>query len=278
MKYILIRDDDVNYFTKIEDLNRVYGFIFERDIPINFAIIPKVDASAKTISNDYSNDSYEPFIPEEFRGKENRFPINENHKLVKFFKSLKNAEFLLHGFTHKGLERNFEFEIEDESVIEEKLNKGSKIFELAFKKKPKTFVAPQDKFSLKSFLAIQQRFETFSLGWIDKTKIPKSFLFKYYLMKLWNNNYIFKDNFLVLQHPGCQFSKFKEINKSSSILDKYLLSHKITVIVVHNWEFFNGKNLSRELHSAFKNRILSLWENEDFRFIKFSELNEIICK
>ena len=278
MKYILIRDDDVNYFTKIEDLNSVYGFIFERNIPINFAVIPNVDASAKTISTNYPKNSYEPFIPEEFRGKENQFPIDENHKLIEFLKSLKKAEFLLHGFTHKGSEKSFEFEIEVENAIEEKLNKGSKIFELAFKKKPHTFVSPQDKFSLKSFLAIQQRFDTFSLGWIDKTRIPKSFLIKYYLMKLRKINYIYKDDFLVLQHPGCQFSKFKEINKSSAILDKYLNSHKITVIVVHNWEFFNGKNLNQELYTAFKNRILSLWENEDFKFINFSELNEIICK
>jgi len=278
MKYILIRDDDVNYFTKIEDLNRVYGFIFERDIPINFAIIPNVDASAKTISNDFSKKSYEAFIPEEFRGKENLFPIDENQKLVEFLKSLKNAEFLLHGFTHKGLEKSFEFELEDESAIEEKLNKGSKIFELAFEKKPETFVAPQDKFSLKSFLEIQQKFDTFSLGWIDKTRIPKSYLIKYYLMKLRSKNYIIKDDFLVLQHPGCQFSRFKDINKSSLTLDKYIKSHKITVIVVHHWEFFEGKNLNQELYSAFKNRILSLWKNEDFKFINFSELNKLICK
>ncbi len=278
MKYILIRDDDVNYFTKIDDLNRVYGFIFERNIPINFAIIPNIDASAKTISNNYPKNSYEPFIPKEFQGKENQFPIDENHKLVEFLKSLKNAEFLLHGFTHKSEVGRFEFEIEDENTIEEKLNKGSNIFEHSFEKKPETFVAPQDKFSQKSFFAIQKRFEIFSLGWIDKTRIPKSFLIKYYLMKLRNNNYIFKDNLLVLQHPGCQFSRFKDINKSSLILDKYINSHKITVIVVHNWEFFSGKNLNQELYTAFKNRILSLWRNENFKFINFSELNKIICK
>ncbi|NQV18755.1 MAG: DUF2334 domain-containing protein [Armatimonadetes bacterium] len=278
MKYVIIRDDDVNFFTKIENLNKVYSFIFERNIPINFAIIPNVDASAKTFSDHSSDNIYEPFIPKEFRGQEKQFPINENKELIKDLRSLRNAEFLLHGFTHKSEVGNFEFEIEEESVINEKLNRGSKILELAFEKKSKTFVAPQDKYSEKAFLALQKSFDTFSLGWIDKAKIPKSFLIKYYLMKLRNNNYIFKDNFLVLQHPGCQFSKFKEIKKSSLILDKYLFSHKIAVLVVHNWEFFNGKNLNQELYTAFKNRILSLWENEDFKFINFSELNKIICK
>ena len=277
MKYILIRDDDVNYFTKIEDLNSVYGFIFERNIPINFAVIPNVDASAKTISTNYPKNSYEPFIPEEFQGKENQFPIDENHKLVEFLKSLKKAEFLLHGFTHKGSEKSFEFELENESAIEEKLNKGSKIFELAFEKIPETFVAPQDKYSVKAFLTLQKSFNVFSIGWIDKTRIPKSLILKYYLMKLRNKNYIFKDNFLVIQHPGCQFSRFKDINKSSLTLDKYLNSHKITIIVVHNWEFFNGKNLNQELYTAFKDRILSLWGNENFKFINFSELNKLTC-
>ena len=70
MKYILIRDDDVNFFTKIDDINKVYSFIFEREIPINFAIIPNVDASAKTISNNYPKNSYEPFILKEYHGKE----------------------------------------------------------------------------------------------------------------------------------------------------------------------------------------------------------------
>ncbi len=278
MKYVLIRDDDVNYFTKTEDLNRVYGFIFEREIPINFAIIPNVDASAKTISNNYPENSYEPFITEEFRGGKKQFQINKNLVLIKFLKSIKNAEFLLHGFTHKSESGNYEFKIEEESIIDEKLNRSSEIFELTFEKKPKTFVAPQDKYSIKSLVAIQKRFDIFSLGWIDKTNIPKSFLLNYYLMKLCRKNYILKGEFLILQHPGCQFSKFKEINKSSSILERYLNSNKITVIVVHHWEFFKDKKLNQELYMAFKNRILSLWENDNYKFINFSKLNKLFYK
>ena len=60
MKYILIRDDDANFFTRPEMLEEVYGFIFENNIPINFAIIPAVNGAAKTESLYFGAGSPDP--------------------------------------------------------------------------------------------------------------------------------------------------------------------------------------------------------------------------
>jgi len=277
MKYILIRDDDINYFTASEDIFRAYGFLLEKKIPINFSIIPAINTSGRPSRDLFGENAFEPFLPRAAQGDDKEYPITLNKELITALNSLTNAEFLLHGFNHKGVGERFEFENSDGSIIDEKLRKGITIFKTAFGVAPRTFVAPQDKYEKNSIKNIMDRFDVFSTGWIDKNRIPRSFLPVYYWMKLTNNNILKYGKFLMAEHPGCLFSRFKD-RSCIQRLDPYLEKHEVTVITIHHWEFFEKGVLDKELYETFKRRMVSLCEDNNFKFITFSELYDIKLK
>jgi hypothetical protein len=183
MKYILIRDDDLNYHTDINHLKIAYEYIFENDIPINFATIPAVNTSSKTSSSDFGKGSYEPFIPKEIAGVDEEWEIDKNKELITFLSTIKNTEYLLHGYSHKGNAPLYEFEEQDKNILKQKLENALKIYERAFQTQAKTFVAPQDKYSSQAFDMIKEKFDIFSLGWIDKKHISFKQKIKYYIKK-----------------------------------------------------------------------------------------------
>ena len=86
MKYILIRDDDLNFFTPFEELKTVYGFMFEQGIPVNFSTIPAVNGAAKTLSNDKKKEVFEPFLPDAIAGTKGSFYLSDNTNLLSSLK------------------------------------------------------------------------------------------------------------------------------------------------------------------------------------------------
>lgn len=276
MKYILIRDDDLNYHTTIKELSTVYSYLFDNNIPINFATIPSVNTSAITSSLDFGPGTYEPFIPKEVAGVNKEWPIDENKELITYLKNIPNAEFLLHGYTHFGLPPSYEFENNDREIITDKLTKGKEIFKRAFGLVPLTFVAPQDKYSPNALKIIKDNFKIFSLGWIDKARVDMMLRIKYHWMKLQKNNYIKDKNIAMLEHPGCLFSKFKSTQDTIKQLDNYIDKHKFTIIVTHHWEFFEDGEPNHKLIDAFLSKIKALHESKDYQFITFSQLTNIV--
>jgi len=276
MKYILIRDDDLNYHTDINHLKVAYEYIFENDIPINFATIPAVNTSSKTSSSDFGEGSYEPFIPVEVAGVDREWEIDKNRELIEFLSTINNAEYLLHGYSHKGEAPLYEFEENDEKILKEKLNKGLEIYKRAFKAEPKTFVAPQDKYSAQAFSMIKEKFDIFSLGWIDKSRISFSQKVKYYIKKITKDNFIKDSNITIIEHPGCLFSKFKPQDESIQILDRYISNHDISIIVVHHWEFFDNGKANVALIESFKNKMVELNNSNEYKIINFKELSSLI--
>ncbi len=276
-KYISIRDDDVNALTSPDTLKEVYGFLFDENIPVNFSAVPKLNASAKTASKDFGEGTYEPFIPKDKAGDDRDIPIGENTELVNFLRSLPNAEFLMHGLTHSGDMPDYEFENKDPEVIASKIAEGKRLMKDAFGKAPWAFVAPQDKYSYEALRQIRDNFKLFSLGWVDKYRIPKSLYMKYYLMKLGHTNYMKLGDFLVTEHPGCLFSRFRDHAECNWKLESYLRNYNYTIIVVHHWEFYRETGeLDEPLYARFKIKIKELQENSGYEFIGFSQLYEKI--
>ena len=269
--------DDVNSLTSPDTLKDVYGFLFDSGVPVNFAVIPKLNAAAKTASKDFGEGSYEPFIPETSAGENRDIPITENMELVEFLRSIPKAEFLMHGLTHSGEYPNYEFESRSPEVIAAKIAEGREIMRKAFGKNPWAFVAPQDKYSYEALNQIQENFNLFSLGWVDKYRIPKSLYLKYYLMKLGHTNYMKLGDFLMTEHPGCLFSRFRDHADSNWKLENYLKNYSFTVIVVHHWEFYRGPcELDEPLYARFKIKINELMQDPKYEIISFSELYEKI--
>lgn len=141
MVKIAIRDDDMNFFTKVKDIEDVYRNF--GNFPISFAIIPRVlDVSTRGACSDTKGNT----IPQD---------ISKNTALVDYLKNrLSNStcDILLHGLNHsyhfEGGARLAEMQWRSNQVdlcselVSEK-NKLSKLFGY----KVSVFVAPSNKIS-----------------------------------------------------------------------------------------------------------------------------------
>lgn len=272
MKTVLIRDDDLNYFSRFEDIERVYGFMFEQGIPINFSTIPSVNASARTLSPDGTHEVFEPFLPENFSGEDRNYDITDNKALLGALREIDTNEYLLHGFEHHGVNGIREFESKDKALLRRKLTDGVDILFSAFGCVPETFVAPQDKYSLEALSVVRQLFKVFSLGWIDRRRIPLTWLPRYFYKKYNGKNYLREGDFLVTEHPGCQYSQYVNRDLSDFKLDQALALNDFTVIVTHHWEFYRDGVFDVEMWGAFRSRILALHHSKDFNIVTFSQL------
>jgi hypothetical protein len=135
-----IRDDDINYFTRLETLERVYRNIWDT-VPVSLAVIPFVAP-------------HEGFAPERFR-KNKIYPIGENRELADFIRkkiSENSVSIMLHGYSHISYGNHHEFDVGED--LEEKVRKGKQYLEELFDVKIKTFVAPNHSFSKRGMEAV----------------------------------------------------------------------------------------------------------------------------
>lgn len=127
MKF-LIRDDDICFFTQPEELENAWGWLWEIDGKINFAVIPFVGIFDK-------------------RFGKGLYPIGENRRLLDYLKKkVKDgrAEILLHGYSHLSIGRKFEFESSDEEDLSQKIKEGKEYLETLFESKVRVFVPPNN--------------------------------------------------------------------------------------------------------------------------------------
>lgn len=145
MRTIIIRDDDTSFFTRPDQLERIYGKLWEHNIPVALAVIPA--QSGDTRVRHRSGAPYDPSIPPAYRGKSKNYPINENKILCEFLNE-KVAHGLVqicqHGYEHTYME----FKNNNGVEIETAIQRGQKIFEQVFSNMiPKIFIAPYDHIS-----------------------------------------------------------------------------------------------------------------------------------
>jgi hypothetical protein len=88
--YFCIRDDDTNFFTAPEDLERTYGEVSKWG-PISLAVVPFHRAGTSGA------------VPEKFRGRWSVHPLHENQPLVDYLRTgvaQGRFEIMLHGYYH----------------------------------------------------------------------------------------------------------------------------------------------------------------------------------
>uniref|UniRef100_A0A7J3SMA0 DUF2334 domain-containing protein n=1 Tax=Fervidicoccus fontis TaxID=683846 RepID=A0A7J3SMA0_9CREN len=147
---IIIRDDDVCYFTKPQLLEHIYKPSLELGLPINLAVIPLVDLERT-----------EPIIGQ---GEYNKryLSVEENKELVEFIKQ-HNFEVLQHGLTHEVFQRypKFipEFRINNRIELKRRTKIGIEILMKAFNKRPRFFVPPWDVLSKQGYEVVAKLFD-----------------------------------------------------------------------------------------------------------------------
>lgn len=141
MRFALV-DHDTNYFTKPEQLENVYGKIWDK-ITISLSVVP-FHACTKSGA-----------IPREYWQGDRIFPIGENKELVEFLKRKireNKVSILLHGYSHKDYENGYEFEVGED--LYEKVKEGKKYLEETFGVEIKTFAPPHNSLSRKGMKAV----------------------------------------------------------------------------------------------------------------------------
>ena len=142
MKFAL-RDDDTNYFTSPEQLERVYGAYWGR-VPVSLAIVPFHAATPSKA------------IPQSHWQGDAEFPLAANRGLVEYLKELMAAGRvapMLHGYNHKNYPGGFEFEVG--SDLEGRLRRGRTYLEKLFGQPVSTFVPPHNALSRRGIGALE---------------------------------------------------------------------------------------------------------------------------
>lgn len=143
MKFAL-RDDDVNYFTRPEQLERAYGAYWDR-LPISLAIVPFHAATRSKA------------IPPAYWEGEGEFPLAENASLVAYLRELiasGRAAPMLHGYNHKNYPGGYEFQVG--SDLAGRLRRGRTYLEALFGRPIRTFVPPHNALSRRGIEALDR--------------------------------------------------------------------------------------------------------------------------
>lgn len=138
-----IRDDDTNYFTRPEDLIKIYKNIWDT-VPISLAVIPFVHTTLVSVPPEYKNDN-------------NFFPIKKNKKLIKFLKkqiSIGKISIMLHGYGHQVYENEHEYNLKDYNILYKKTKEGKEYLENLFEIEIKSFVPPNHALSKEGMKAV----------------------------------------------------------------------------------------------------------------------------
>lgn len=128
MRFV-IRDDDLNYFSKPADIERWYTDIFSEKIPVGFSAIPFV----RPESDVYTAGA---------KAEDKEYPIGENAELVAYVKDNSLIEILQHGATH---ETKDGYEYARTSGLFEDTRRGNEELHKVFGEKFRNvFVPPHD--------------------------------------------------------------------------------------------------------------------------------------
>jgi hypothetical protein len=128
MKFI-IRDDDLNYFSTPQDIERWYADIFAQGVPVGFAAIPFVTGLSDVYTADAPKDDRE-------------YPLGNNDGLVQYLKTNPLIEVLQHGTRHdKG---GGVFEYAHTAGLVEQARRGRDELARALGKSPRLFAPPHD--------------------------------------------------------------------------------------------------------------------------------------
>ncbi len=142
MKFI-IRDDDLNHFSKSSDISRWYSDIFVQDIPVSFSCIPFINPVG---------DMYPAHMPQEYK----EFSIIDNPELFDYIKGNTLIEILQHGTTHANKKEKGQMRFEYAGTVpKEEAKRGREELERAFGAPVSIFVPPHDWIDTAGVLSVE---------------------------------------------------------------------------------------------------------------------------
>jgi len=283
MKRVLIRDDDVCYFTSPEILDRLYHRLLERSIPVNLSVIPKVSCTTPLpfgSDNPYFDGHlrYEPFIPPSFRGLLHSYEVGENGALVSYIGASPYLAPTQHGVTHDQADLSF---LSGEAPLDfrQALLQGKAMLEMAFGESPTFFTPPWDRLSLPAMEVLQSEFQGVSAGFTRRRFLPVSDWGRYLLRRFQQRGLLRWKRCLLVTHPF-DLSRFRFPNPRDLLPHIILALGQWDVLVLtnHYWEYLNDWSGWDQARLKPWDEVVSyLLAREDLKFETFTSL-EMACR
>ena len=279
MKYVILRDDDISFFTRVDWLKRLYEPLLERGLPFSLSVIPQIrgDISDPRPENVYwklFQYQFEPFIPPAFRGRSELYPVSENYPLVDFLKQYPQIEVVQHGYAHEVLNGAREFGISSSGEMDHRVSLGKRLLEEALGQEPRFFVPPWDTLSLQATRVLRHHFSGVTLSAYSHRILPRHLALKFFFKKWLHRHYLFWGEFLLLEHPATYLGRFNDPAKMIEQVLYDLEMHSLLILVNHHWEYFFDWNDEPcpEFFSAWQRILQELLSKEDVQIMSFSEL------
>ena len=263
MRYVILRDDDTNALTPVECLERLYRPFLDRGLPVNLAVIPHVRTDVTMPGG-----QLEGFLLAKSGNGPPAVAIGSNRKLVEYLKANRGYHIAQHGYHHN----YFEFDRDDHAEIERRLDQGARLLAEAGFPAPRTFVAPYDKLSRVSLLAVARRFAVISTGWFELRRLPPSWWPRYALKKMLRQPHWRVGRMRLLTHPGCLLSSHRPYPTMLEEIKKSVESRGLTVLVTHWWEYFRNNEPDPAFIAVLHQTADYLAQQRDLEVISFDDV------
>lgn len=244
---VILRDDDTNFFTKANELEKAFGELWRKGIPVTLGVIPWIKP-CKIRGVEFPNDTIDEF-----------FPIARNKNLVKFLKHLIKldlVEIAMHGIHHQDYPSAPEFV--SKSFSRNEIKEAKSYLETTFESQINIFIPPHNSINSDNFSNVTR----------EGMRVLSSFSHLPHERPLSIGNLahfgLSGMSLLINQNKSYRFRGFKKINPGEELGCHHLLSeydiewfcnylingnHNIkhlTGAASHYWEI-NEKSLSRLL-------------------------------
>lgn len=288
---LIIRDDDLSFWTTVEEIDNLYKPLFQKKIKISFATIP---FSVQM----FNAGNFETFYQDEHSA----MPIGENKAIIEYLKEKISdglVEIMLHGYNHlysfeyEGLiqtatkenltpyrekHQNIsflgEYNYQSNEILEKKTKHGKEYLEDIFKVHITNFVPPSNQINKEGIHAIIKN--NLHLSGLIGTNYNRELTLK----GIWT---YFDRILFALQNRGTTYPKMANYGKHKELTGyaltpstnwtkynkqfKYCLEHSIPFqIATHYWELdgqlkndfyqFIEQALQKNMKSAFLNEVL----------------------
>jgi len=263
MHYVILRDDDTNALTPVDCLERLYRPFLDLGLAVNLATIPRVRSDAVR-----PDGRREEFLFDRCRNSRRTIPIGENEPLVRYLQGHGGYSVVQHGFDHSPNE----FDSGEPRDVEKRLDEGAALLASAGFARPRTFVAPYDRFSRSALRAVARRFRVFSTGWFELGRLPRSWWPRYFLKKMRRRPHWRMGNTLLLSHPGCLLSRYRPRAEILGAIKRTVLQQHLTVLVTHWWEYFSEGRPDEPLIQVLHETAWWLAGQPDVKVIAFDDL------
>lgn len=152
-QFVLLRDDDTCYFTRPEQLERIYGRLWQAGIPVTVGLVPAMRGDTRVRHR--VGAPYDPSIDKMFRGTKRAYLVADNVALCDDLHRrvfAEQVEIALHGYHHSYMECAYLQTPGAYALI----NQGRSVLE---KHLPgltiRSFIAPYDALSLEALFVAQ---------------------------------------------------------------------------------------------------------------------------